>query len=117
MLRVDARLLQDRSQFEAKVLSLCPRATQDKMSVILRYIAEKSKCPGYAVKVVPDDEYVFVYCKNGLEMRFLLSSLRERRRLDVDDLSDHLKVVLTADGWTKVEELEKPNMESSQAQG
>lgn len=114
-LRIDAKLLTDRSEFEARVLSQCPRGAQEKMNTILRHIAEQSKCSGHAVRVVPDEECARVYCKNGLEMGFFLKSLLGQKLVELDDKGGYFDVTVTADGWTKVEELGKPNIESKQA--
>jgi len=114
-LRIDAKLLTDRSEFEARVLSQCPRGVQEKMNTILRHIAERSKCPGHAVRVVPDEECARVYCKNGLEMGFFLKSLRGQRLVELDDKGGYFDTTVTADGWTRVEELDRPNAESKQA--
>ena len=113
--RIDAKLLEDRSEFEAKVLSQCPRRVQDKVDTILRYVASKSKCIGYKVAISPDKDCGDVYCKNGLEMGALLHSLSERKLLDLERLADGYRATLTTDGWIHVEELESPNAESKQA--
>jgi hypothetical protein len=114
-LRIDTGLLQDRAEFEAKILSQCPQRIQEKMDAILLYVAEKSKCAGHEVQVVRDEDYPLVYCKNGLEMGFLLENLRDRKLINLHDRGGPCDVTLTADGWTKVEELDKPNIESKQA--
>jgi len=74
-LYIDTKLLDDRSEFEARIVSLCPRGVQAKMDAILRYVVANSKCPGHPTRVVLDNEYVRVYCKNGLEMGFLMKAL------------------------------------------
>jgi nucleoside 2-deoxyribosyltransferase len=112
---IDAKLLRDRSEFEARVLSQCPRRVQDRINTILFYLASKSKCIGYEVRITPDEDCVDVYCKNGLEMGSLLDSLAQRALLDVQHLDGKYAVRLTADGWAQVEELESPNVESKQA--
>jgi hypothetical protein len=115
-LRIDAKILEDRLEFEARVLSQCPRSTQEKMNVILHYTADRSEHPGSAVGIRPDTEYAFGYCRDGLEMRFFLDSLHERHLLYYSHgRDDHRFFKLTADGWAKVEELERPNIESKQA--
>jgi nucleoside 2-deoxyribosyltransferase len=114
-LYIDAKLTRDPAEFEARILSQCPRGVHEKMDAILRYIAGNSKCPGHTVTVKPDSDYVRVFCKNSLEMGFLLRSLDERSLLDAQEHSGPFDVRLTAEGWTKVEELEQPNVESKQA--
>jgi len=114
-LQIDAKLLYDPSEFESRILSQCPKRTQDKMNVILRYIAEKSKCPGYAVRINPDEECTRLYCKNGLEMMFFLETLDEQHLIGLNPISNHADATLTADGWTRMEELERTNVKSKQA--
>ncbi len=114
-LRIDTELLQDRTEFEAKILSQCPQGIQEKMNAILLHVADKSKCPGHQVTISRDEDYPLVYCKNGLEMGFLLESLRGQRRMYAVDKGGPYDVTLTADGWRRVEELDKPNIESKQA--
>jgi hypothetical protein len=114
-LRIDSRLLEDRSEFESRILSLCPLGTEDKMNFILRHIAEKSKCPGHAVRITLDEEYRRLYCKNGLELDFFLKSLDEQHVIRLDLQSGRADVTLTTNGWIRVEELDRPNAESKQA--
>jgi nucleoside 2-deoxyribosyltransferase len=85
------------------------------MNFILRHIADKSKCPGHAVRITLDEEYRRLYCKNGLELDFFLKSLDEQHVIRLDSQSGHADVTLTTNGWIRIEELERPNIESKQA--
>lgn len=114
-LRITRKLLQDRATFNAVILSQCPQGIQEKMNTILVNVADRSKCPGHCVTVVHDQEYPLGYCKNGLEMGFLLRSLQEQRLVDLHGDFGRSDVTLTADGWTKVEKLSRPNIDSRQA--
>jgi hypothetical protein len=114
-LRIDSKLLRDRSEFESRILSLCPRGTQEKMNVILRYIAGKSRYPGDAVVIVPDEVSAPLYCRNGSEVRFFLRSLSDQSLIRLEPAGKSLDVSLSAPGWRRVEELERPNIESKQA--
>ena len=114
-LMIKEELLDSRSEFEARILSMCPRNTQEKMDSILAYIAERSY-PGQEIEIDTKDDYPLFYCKEGEELRFYLQHL-----------SDCLLVVyhgtlngtgglrLAAEGWRRVEEQGKPNIESKQA--
>jgi nucleoside 2-deoxyribosyltransferase len=117
ILRIDAELLGDRSEFEAKILSQCPRGVPQKGIHVLRYLADKSLFPGNEVIINADRDYPLFYCRNEPELRFHLKTLGERGL--VTDMGARaegkLAATLTANGWQHVEELEKPNIESKQA--
>jgi nucleoside 2-deoxyribosyltransferase len=116
-LHIDTRLLRDRPEFEARVLSQCPRGVLQKGDYILRHLADKSPYPGSEVIIDAGGDYSIFYCRNEPELRFHLKSLGERGLVtDVGARANGtLGATLTANGWRHVEELEKPNIESKQA--
>ena len=61
-LRVEEKLLVDRSEFEAQILSECPRNTQAKLDHILMYIAEKESYPTEDIFIDVDKIASLFYC-------------------------------------------------------
>lgn len=115
-LLIRQELLTERSEFEARILSVCPRNTQEKMDCILAYIAEKSSYPGQEIEIDTDDDYPLFYCKEGEELRFYLRHVHLYGLVVYDEtMSGPGQVTLGAEGWTRVEEQAKPNIESKQA--
>ncbi|MGB2866766.1 MAG: hypothetical protein WBC05_25770, partial [Sedimentisphaerales bacterium] len=111
-------LLQDRSEFEARILSVCPRNTQEKLDRILAYIAEKASYPGEEIVIEKDSISPLFYCKNVEEVELYL------KYLQTSNLADFIgpkigairyKLALTVEGLKKAQEQAKPNIESKQA--
>jgi hypothetical protein len=113
-LQIDTKLLKDRTDFEARILSQCPRGVQSTMDAILLYVAAKSQFVGQGVQIDCDRDYPLVYCRNAEEVDFLITRLMSQELIHLNKHSQY-QVTLTARGWTKVEELNKPNIESKQA--
>ena len=119
VLKIISALLEDRSEFEARILSVCPRTTQGKMDAILTYVAEKSSYPGQEIRIHPELDYPLFYCKGKKELKFYLKHMRSLALLDQRDLREmgtdpQTELTLSGQGWQKVEELAKPNIESKQ---
>lgn len=115
-LLVKQELLQDRSEFEARILSVCPRNTQDKMDVILAYIAEKSSYPGSSIIIDKESDYPLFYCNGKEELKFYVGHLQYEALIgSTGESKDHWDLRLSGDGWRKIEEHAKPNVESKQA--
>jgi hypothetical protein len=115
-LSVDDKLLEDRSEFEARILSVCPKNTQEKMNVILAYIANKSSYPGSSIFINKESDYPLFYCNGKEELKFYIGHLEYEALIgSTGESKDHWDLRLSGDGWRKVEELSKPNIESTQA--
>lgn len=113
---LDEKLLENHSEFEAKILSMCPRSVQEKMDGILRYIAEKSSYPGSSIFINKESDYPLFYCKGTKELQFYIGHLEHEALIgSTGESKDHWDLRLMGDGWRKVEELAKPNIESTQA--
>jgi len=116
VLQVDSALLEDRSEFEVKILSMCPRSVQEKMDGILRYIAEKSSYPGSSIFINKESDYPLFYCKGTKELQFYIGHLEYEALIgSTGESKDHWDLRLRGDGWRRVEELAMPNIESKQA--
>ena len=76
-LQIKEGLLDERSEFEAKILSICPRNTQEKLDGILTYIAEKSSYPGQKIHINGEYDYPLFYCKGTEELGFYIKHLEE----------------------------------------
>ena len=115
-LSVDEKLLEDHTEFEAKILSVCPRNTQEKMDVILVYIADKSSYPGSSIFINKKSDYPLFYCNGKEELEFYVGHLQYEALIGITGESkDHWDLRLMGDGWKKVEEMARPNVESKQA--
>ena len=116
-LRIDAKLLGDRAEFEARVLSQCPRGVLQTGDCIPRHLADRSSYPGNEVIINTAQDYPKFYCRNDPELRFHVKTLGERGLVtDVGGrASGTLGATLTADGWRHVEEMGRPSTESKQA--
>ena len=113
-LSVNRELLEDRSEFEAKILSICPRNTQEKMDGILTYIAESSP-PGHATYINVITDYPLFYCQGPKELGLYVEHLAERKFVSRGGAGNSWQFVLLPEGWRRVEEQAKPNIESKQA--
>ena len=114
-LRITKELLVDRPEFEAKILSMCPQSTQERMDCILTYVADKSSYPGQLITIDSKHDYPLFYCKQNNELRFYLDHLDGNLLLADHKGNDIYELLLFAAGWQRVEELAKPNIESTQA--
>jgi len=116
-LQIEEKLLKDRSEFEARILSVCPRNTQEKLDGILAYMAEQSKHPGKETDFNARRDYPLFYCKSPYELDVYTKHLFRQGFLD--DIGQTpggiLRLKVTVKGWQKVEEQAKPNIESKQA--
>lgn len=122
VLKVEPALLRDRSEFEARILSVCPRNTQEKLNRILAYIAEKASFPSDKILIDKYSICPLFYCKNVKEVTAYLMHLMGSNLVDFSGLMFYKKIgaegyqlELTVEGWQKVEEQAKPNIESKQA--
>jgi len=116
-LRVDKALLKDRSEFEARILSVCPRKRQEIMNHILTYIAEKTPYTGAWITINKELDYPLFYCENKEALEFYLGHLAFLALIG-DQPAGNANLWngrLSGDGWIRVEELAMPNIESTQA--
>ena len=115
-LLIKKELLDDRSEFEARILSVCPRSTQEKMDRILAYVAENSSYPGQKIHINGEYDYPLFYCKGTEELGFYIKHLEEIALVGHPEIdAGHFRLALSAEGWRRVEERTKPNIESKQA--
>lgn len=77
-LRIESELPEDRSVFEARILSLCPKDTQDKMDQIVQYVAGKSSYPGDEVMIDIAKDLPLFFCRNERELLFFLGHLESQ---------------------------------------
>ncbi len=109
------KMIMDDATFQAEFISKSPKSVLEKTSLLLQYIARNSKHPGHEILVAFND-YPICFCKNAEELTFHLRGLE-----DIGDIMRLHRVIegytlfLTAKGWQRVENLNKPNMESKQA--
>lgn len=109
------KMVLDNPEFEAKILSQEPKTVLDKAELLLQYINRKSKYPGDIVPINPSKDYPVCFCKKPEELIFYIKSLNEIGYVQVNGSSDDYSLLLTAEGWQRVESMVKPNIESRQA--
>jgi nucleoside 2-deoxyribosyltransferase len=116
-LLIDEQLLGDRPEFEARVLSQCPKRVGEKLDRILLYLEEHSPHPGSEVKVDLAKDYPLFFCYGSDELAFHLHHLKDSDMIDLQGFvsGDPWILTLSTAGWQYVEELQKPNVESKQA--
>jgi hypothetical protein len=113
---IDEKLLTEQSEFEAKILSECPKNTQELMEQIIQYVADKSSYPGDKIVMDTRKNYPLFFCKNQKELLFYLGHLEFLALIGMEpSMRNERLVQLSGEGWKKVEELAKPNIESKQA--
>lgn len=88
-----------------------PRKVSDKLDRLLLYLDRKSEHPGKQVVIHPPSDYPIVYAKNYLELEYLLKQLSDLKWVEVSRDG----VVVTADGWNRIVEIEKHRRISDQA--
>ncbi|UCG59980.1 MAG: hypothetical protein JSU70_10755 [Phycisphaerales bacterium] len=117
LMTVESKLLEDRSEFEARVLSVSPQSVQEKTDAMLAYVAEKSSYPGAAVTIDRARDWPLYYCRNAEELTFFLKHAHERELLDLQTFvsSDPWEARLSVGGWDRLEQRMKQNPESRQA--
>lgn len=114
--QIDTKLFWDRAEFVTRVLSMCPKSTQDKAHLILAYLAGHSSRAGETVMVDTRHGFPLFYCKNEEELLFFVKSLEGLGMLHREpDVGIRLALVLSLEGWQRVEELRRPNAASMQA--
>jgi hypothetical protein len=113
--RVTEKLLTDESEFQDKILCVAPKSVLDKADLLLQYIARKSSYPGDNVSIYPSQDYPICFCKNEKELRFYLNHLRDIGDIKAERTMRDYILSLTAEGWRKIESMERPNLESKQA--
>ncbi|MHA1206864.1 MAG: nucleoside 2-deoxyribosyltransferase [Candidatus Hodarchaeales archaeon] len=100
---------------------MCPRSTQEKTNAILTYIAEKASYPRDQILIDEDSISPIFYCINVEEVKAYLKHLKDSNLVDFSgpriekNGTSCYRLELTVEGWQKVEEQAKPNIESKQA--
>jgi len=102
--------------FEIEIRSMAPLDVNDRMNMLLQYLVNESENYGAIVKLDPKLDYPIVFGKNNDEFLFCLKHLVEMNYLDDSNSTmNAYELVITAKGWERVEQLQKPNIESKQA--
>jgi hypothetical protein len=110
---IDLNLTDSKMLFNERVIAVAPRADdiEAKSEEFLKYIANKSECPGYSITFSPELDYPIGYCRDAAEAGFYISHLRNMGLIETK-VPPHMS--LTADGWKRVFSLNTLNTESSQ---
>lgn len=118
---VTSRLLESKEKFQEEVLSLVPSDTdvERKADAILKYVANQSKHPGDKPTFCPALDYPIGYCRNAQECTFYVEHLRRSGFVETD-AAGHVDtarrpILVTGKGWERIESLQTPNAQSSQA--
>ncbi|MHB0946243.1 MAG: hypothetical protein ACYC3B_03625 [Sedimentisphaerales bacterium] len=112
---IEKEMIRDDAKFEAEFVSKMPKSVLEKASLLLQYIAKKSKYPGDSVLIGLQD-YPICFCKNVDELRFYINGLKENGDINVITMvREGCRLSLTTKGWQEIDSLNKPNLESKQA--
>ncbi|MGB2864888.1 MAG: hypothetical protein WBC05_16290 [Sedimentisphaerales bacterium] len=120
-IQIEQKLIKDRSEFEARILSLCPRGVQEKINHILAYIAEKASYPRDQIRIDAGSIKPLFYCKDAKEVESYLKHLMGSNLVEFSGPTigtnriRFYQLELTVEGWQKAEEQTRPNIESKQA--
>jgi len=115
-----AEIIDISSQNLDELLATFPKySVLDKQALLLRWLSGRSGFPGAAVEVEAKLDYPIAWCTNEDEFAYHIQSL-ERRGLVTASEPEFLEstatpIVVTPDGWTHLEEDEKPRSISDQA--
>jgi len=113
---IKAVMIKDDAIFQAEFISKAPKSVLEKALLLLQYISRKSNYPGDDMFINLSQDYSVCFCKNADELKFYLKYLNEIRDIKIGAATrEGHNISLTAEGWRKVENLEKPNIESKQA--
>ena len=113
---ITAVMFSDDAKFQADFISKAPKSVLEKASLFLQYISRKSNYPGNKVSIKPSQDYSICFCKNEEELNFYLKHLNEIGDIKTNAVpTEGYNISLTAEGWRKVENSGKPNVESKQA--
>lgn len=85
--------------------SFVPRNITDKLDLLIRFLARKSRHIGQVVEVKPKLDYPIAFCKNESEFQFLLRYLVDKGLIKAAQTG--MEYVLSFDGWDRFEELNR----------
>ena len=107
-------MIRDDAKFQAEFVSKAPKDIFEKASLLLQYIHRKSNYSGDKVLIIPSQDYTLCFCKNAKELIFHINNIRDLGDIKADGTMRDYSLSLTAEGWRKIESLNKPNTESRQ---
>lgn len=127
--RVDDDMLTDKLKYQERVLSLVPSNVQGKLDSLLRYIHKKSERPGVKVDIYLGNDFPIAFCRDSSELQVYMNHLDKAGLINIDlsqsgeasipfilvGYNIRMPTELTIEGWQKIEEMNKPNLESTQA--
>ena len=113
---ISKSILSDDSKFQAEFLSKTPKSVSEKASLLLQYIARKSKHPGDEIIVNSLIDYPICFCKNHQELTFYIKHLIQIEFISQkSETNANYHLFITASGWQEIDNLTKRNHESKQA--
>ena len=112
---ITEEMVRDDLEFQAEFQNKMPKSVLDKASLLLQYIARKSSHPGDSVLINPSQDYPICFCKNAKELIFYINHIRDVGDIEEEGTMQDSSLSLTAEGWRKIENTAKLNLESKQS--
>lgn len=87
----------------------------DKLSLLLRFLAQNTLHPGQTIVFDVANDYSVVCAQNAREVSFYIQTLREQRLIQYDGTSVNPSgdnVMITAAGWTELSHLDHAGIDS-----
>lgn len=92
------------------------RHVAEKARRLLLAIERMTTHPGHIVSLVPRKDYPLAYCRNHTEFHFFVGHLAQQNLLqDFAASSSGYAGCISPQGWTAIERLRRPNIESDKA--
>jgi len=110
--RINSGILTDEDEFRAQILSLTPSGVQEKLDHLLQHFGRKSTAPGSEVSVDLANDYPLAFCSGPEELLLYLDFLDQSGLVPRRHPSSF---IVSVEGWRKIEETAKPNLDSKQA--
>ncbi len=100
----------------ADLRALAPTSVQGRAGTLLRALGRSSGRPSQAVRLTPAEDYPLAFAQDADELDFYIEHLAERKLIStLPTMSEWTDCTVTADGWTAIEQQQKPNRESDKA--
>lgn len=110
-----------RSTLEEMESTLPTYKVAEKQLLLMRALERRSHFPGQSIPLRPESDYPLAWASNDDELSYYIDSLDQRRLIQVTlregtvEPSRSLSIVITPEGWTFLDEHDRPSVFSDQA--